>query len=284
MIRDLVRLMRPKHYIKNGLILLPLMFGSQLLQGGQLLAIVAALVTFSLTASIVYIVNDIRDAAKDKLHPQKKFRPIASGKVTTGQAIALIGVLAVITVVVGFATGLNTTSWLLLVSYVVINIAYSFGLKHLPIVDVALLASGFVIRVLFGASMFAIALSPWLYLTILAGAFYMSFGKRRNEIIINGTRSRKVNERYSLQFLDKNMYVCLALTLVFYSLWATDPVRANILLYITIPFFMVTLMTYSLKIEQDNSTGDPVDVLSKSRALQLLVPTFIIALAFAVYA
>lgn len=283
MIKQLIRLMRPKHYIKNGLILLPLIFGNQLLNADRLGEIVVALVTFSFVASIVYIINDIRDVKKDRLHPQKKHRPLASGGVSVAQAVSLAVLLTVITAVVGYIGQLSAMSWLLLVGYLVINVAYSFGLKNVPIIDVALLASGFVIRVLFGASVFGIEVSHWLYLTILASAFYISLGKRRNEIITNGTKSRKVNELYSLQFLDKNMYVCLTLTLVFYSLWATDPARASVLLYASIPFVILVFMTYSLKIEQNDSTGDPVDVVLKSNILKVLVPAYVILMVLAVY-
>lgn len=275
--------MRPKHYIKNGLVLLPLVFGGQLLDADRVQEIAVALVTFSLAASIVYIINDIRDIKKDRQHPQKRLRPLASGAVSSGQAIALSVLLAMATVAIGYGGGLTGVSWLLLAGYLVINVAYSFGLKNVPVVDVALLASGFVIRVLFGASVFGIEVSHWMYLTILAGAFYISLGKRRNEIITNGTKSRKVNERYSLQFLDKNMYVCLTLTLVFYSLWATDPSRASILLYASIPFIILVFMAYSLKIEQDDSSGDPVDVVLKSKTLKVLIPAYIALMMIAVY-
>lgn len=278
-----MRLMRPKHYVKNGLILLPLVFGNQLLNSGKLWQALVALATFSLVASIVYIINDIRDAEKDRLHPEKKHRPLASGKVSPAQAVALAIFLSLATAAIGLAGHLNATSWLLLITYLIVNIAYSFGLKNLPIADIALLASGFVLRVLFGASVFGIEVSHWLYLTILAGAFYMSLGKRRNEIITNGTKSRKVNEAYSLQFLEKNMYVCLTLALVFYALWAAGPERANVLLYASIPFAILISMAYSLSIEKNDSSGDPVDVLFKSRMLRILVPAYVLMMILAVY-
>lgn len=281
--RNILRLLRPKHYIKNVLVLIPLVFSNQLLHAGNITPAVVALVTFSLVASIVYIINDIQDVNKDRQHPVKKHRPLASGAVSVSQATLVAGALAVLTVVIGYAGGLTLASWLLLASYVVINIGYSFGLKNVPIADIALLVSGFVIRVLFGASVFDIAVSHWLYMTILAGAFYVSLGKRRNEIITNGTKSRKVNELYSLQFLDKNMYVCMGLTLVFYSLWATDPSKEGTLLYLTIPLVILIFMTYSLTIEKNDSTGDPVDVLMKSKPLLILAPMYAVITILTLY-
>jgi len=283
MVKSFMRLVRPKHYIKNVLVLAPLVFGNQLFKASQVKPLVIALVTFSLTASVVYIVNDICDAKKDRLHPEKKLRPIASGTVSIKQAVSLAGVLACVVIAIGLLGHINGLAWVLLAGYIAVNIAYSFGLKNVPILDVAILASGFIIRVLYGASVFNIKVSPWLYMTVLAGAFYVSLGKRRNEIIIAGTKSRKVNELYSLAFLDKNMYVCLTLTLVFYALWATDPARASTLMYATIPFVIILFMTYSLKIEANDSSGDPVDVILKSTALRIMMPAFALILVLAVY-
>jgi 4-hydroxybenzoate polyprenyltransferase len=281
--RNLLRLLRPKHYIKNALILTPLVFGNQLFNEDKFAAVFVALATFCFVASIVYIINDIRDIRKDQQHPIKKNRPLASGKISVRQAWLVVGVLAVLTIGVGLAGGLTLVSWLLLAGYLAINIGYSYGLKNVPIVDIALLVSGFVIRVLFGASVFDITVSHWLYMTILAGAFYVSLGKRRNEIITSGTKSRKVNELYSLQFLDKNMYVCMTLTLVFYSLWATDPAKMDTFLYLTIPLVILIFMTYSMAIEKNDSTGDPVDVILKHKPLLLLTAACGIIMFLALY-
>lgn len=283
MFGNLVRLMRPKHYVKNVLILVPLVFGSQLLVAGKLAQIAVAIIAFSLITSVVYIINDIRDVKKDRLHPRKKHRPLAAKKVSIAQAVALASGLFVVAVGLGVVAHFSLAAWLLLVAYLIINIVYSFGLKNVPVLDIVLLASGFVIRVLFGASVVGIEVSHWLYMTVLAGAFYISLGKRRNEIMTSGTKSRKVNELYSLQFLDKNMYVCFALTLVFYSLWATDPARMGSLLYLTIPFVMVIFMTYSLAIERNDSSGDPVDVVMKHPILLALIPTYAILTVALVY-
>ena len=223
MLKNLLLLMRPKHYLKNGLILAPLIFSGELLVETNALRALIATIIFSLAASAVYVVNDICDVAKDRKHPTKKHRPLASGVVKLWQAYALLVVIAFLVVIAVIALGFSWETTSLLAIYLLINFAYSFGLKNVPVLDVTILASGFVLRVLFGASIFDIEVSSWLYLTVLAAAFYASLGKRRNEIIVNGTKSRKVNEAYSLNFLDKNMYVSQALILVFYSLWAVDP-------------------------------------------------------------
>jgi 4-hydroxybenzoate polyprenyltransferase len=224
----------------------------------------------------VYILNDIRDVEKDRKHPVKKRRPIASGAVTVWQAYALGAAIAAI-VIVGTVLYLNTAGALFLAVYIALNIAYSFGLKNIPIVDVAILTSGFVLRVLFGASVIGVVVSDWLYLTVLAAAFYASLGKRRNEIMMNGTASRKVNESYDLNFLDKTMYVFLALVLVFYSLWAIDPsAGGKHSLFWTIPAIMLVFLTYSLTIEKKGSMGDPVDVILGNKTLMVLSAVYAI--------
>lgn len=283
MLRDLVALMRPKHYLKNGLVFLPLIFSGELFDGDNFTRTLVAALAFSLVASVVYIINDIRDVEKDRLHSKKKFRPIASGKVSVRQASILAVVLTACAVLLGLAIGSGTAAWIILATYLAINVAYSSGLKDIPIVDIAILAAGFVLRVLYGGEIIDIEVSRWLYLTVLAGAFYMGLGKRRGELATNGTRSRKVNELYSHDFLDKNMYVCLGLTLVFYSLWATDPAKHLPSLFWTIPMVMVLLMTYSMDVEKEGAMGDPVDVLLNNKVLAVFALAYIALTTYLLY-
>lgn len=283
MLRNLAVLARPQHYLKNGLIFVPLLFSGHIFHGDYFLRVLLAAIAFSAMASVVYIINDIRDAEKDRQHPKKKFRPIASGKVSVGQAIIFALALTLVTFLFGYAAKMPLNSWLLLASYLGINIAYSSGLKNVPVVDVAILAAGFVLRVLYGASVVDVEVSRWLYLTVLAGAFYLGLGKRRGELVTNGPKSRKVNEFYTENFLDKNMYVCSALTLVFYSLWATDPIRTAHSLFWTIPLVMILMMTYSLDVEKEGSMGDPVDVLLDNKVLALFALSYIALTTYLLY-
>lgn len=283
MLKNILALIRPKHYIKNGLIFIPLFFSGTFFNLNNLVTLLLAFVAFCAVASIVYVVNDIRDRDRDRLHPKKKNRPIASGAISVRQAIVIVCILAIIAVGFSIWANMPIYGYLILGIYLVVNILYSFGLKNLPVVDVAILAAGFVLRVLFGGEIVDIEVSRWLYLTILAGAFYMGLGKRRGELATNGVKSRKVNEFYSHNFLDKNMYVCLALTLVFYSLWATDPNRDNPLMFWTIPLVMILLMTYSLNTEKEGSSGDPTDVLLGNKTLLLLTAVYIALTTYCLY-
>lgn len=273
--KNYIRLMRPKHYIKNFLIFFPLVFSGNFFQKGQFISCVLCFFVFSLSASIVYIINDIKDKEKDKLHEKKKDRPIASGKVSVKNAIILAILLFIISCFLQFLASdkFFNLNYLYVILYIVLNIGYSFGLKNIPLLDVAILVSGFLIRILYGASVVDVEISNWLYLTIISASFYIGFGKRRNEIKKVGDKSREVLKYYNKEFLDKNMYMCLALTIVFYALWTVDPInvaKASNMLVWTVPFIMLILMKYSMNIEND-SFGDPVNVVLEDKVLVITI-------------
>lgn len=286
-IKEYLKLMRVKHYFKNILIFLPLIFSGDLFNITKISVCLIGYIAFSLIASFVYIVNDIRDIENDKKHPVKKNRPLASGKISKKQgiifAIVLIGVAYMINAIPVLLKMLSinnyVVSMLFMTLYIIINIAYSFGLKKQPIIDVVILVLGFLIRILYGSTITNIEVSNLLYLTVIAGSFYMGFGKRRNEIKKQGDTSREVLRRYNKEFLDKNMYVCLTLSIVFYALWCVDANTiarmGNNLMAWTIPIVMIILMKYSLNVEGD-SFGDPVDVLFKDKVLMFMVVLYAI--------
>ena len=208
-IKEYMKLMRIKHYLKNVLIFLPLVFSGELLDIHNLTNCIVGFIIFSFTSSIVYIINDIKDIENDKKHPIKKKRPLPLGTVSKEEAIILALVLGVIAITLSiFVIGYERIiAIMLLLLYLAINVAYSFGLKKKPIVDIVILVAGFLIRVLYGAVITDIELSNWLYLTVISGAFYMGLGKRRNEILNQGDKSREVLKCYTKDFLDKNMYL-----------------------------------------------------------------------------
>ena len=270
-IKNYFKLLRVNHYLKNFLVLLPLVFSSELLNLSKLKTTVLGFIAFCLTASIVYIINDLKDIENDKKHPVKKNRPFASGKVSKVEGIIILIVLTLI--VLGLSYFIGFEHWialLLLGVYLLLNVFYSFGLKNVPIVDIVILVSGFLIRVVYGAQIIDLTVSNWMYLTVISASFYMGLGKRRNEIIKQGNKSRKVLKYYTKEFLDKNMYVFLGLCIVFYALWAVDPTTinklGNNLMIWTVPFIMIILMKYSLNVE-GNSFGDPVDVILHDKSL-----------------
>lgn len=231
-------------------------------------------VAFSFTASAVYIINDIRDVEKDRLHEVKKNRPIASGRVgiLTAKIICVFLIVVSNCLNIYFAENkLMAEFWLVL--YLVLNILYSFGLKDKTIIDIVILACGFVIRVLYGGAIVSIDVSPMLILTVLMFSLYMGLGKRRNEKRKIKSDTRVVLKYYTDAFLDKNMYMCLSLGIVFYAIWS---LQVEYMIY-TVCVVVIICMRYNLIIENE-SLGDPIDVLFSDRVLIILVLVFVLAL------
>ena len=280
------KLMRMRHYVKNLLVLIPLACSGQFLLPAKLLASLEAFFIFSVLSSAVYVINDIRDLEKDRFQPTKCKRPLASGEVSVRSAIILLLLLLLIVII--FSTLFcQPSATVLLILYFSLNSAYSFGLKDVPLVDVAILASGFWIRIWYGAIVTGIAISNWLYLTVIALAFYCGLGKRRNEQRQLRTEStRRVLKAYPRSFLDKNMNMCLTLANVFYALWSMD--ETTIELYrnrpviFTVPIVLLITMKYSMNIEGD-SNGDPVEVFFHDKVLLFLCAVYILIMFIILY-
>ena len=282
-----LKLMRIHHYLKNVLIFLPLIFSQNLFDANLFKKTILGFLSFSILSSIVYVINDIQDVEKDRRHSTKCKRPIASGAVSIKSAYTLVVVISIIGVILNYlACGFNIKAWMLVIMYIGFNFAYSMGFKNLPIIDITILVSGFLLRVLYGSSITYIEVSKWLYLTVISMSFYLGLGKRRNELKTEGSKTRKVLKYYNHGFLDKNMYMCLGLTIVFYSLWCVDSVTierySNSNIVWTVPLVMLICMKYSLNIEGD-SDGDPVSVLLTDKILIGMVLLYAIILLFIIY-
>ncbi|MDR2596487.1 MAG: UbiA prenyltransferase family protein [Treponema sp.] len=187
-IRLYLQLLRVHHWIKNILIFIPLFFSVSFLNPSLITGTIFGFICFSLLSSIVYILNDIKDVEKDRLHSTKCRRPLASGEISVSHAIVVLVILSILLIFLFIILRIqgnrlyNLKPIGLMLLYMVLNIAYSWGLKNIPIVDVTILASGYIIRVLFGSMIIGVNISVWLYLMITLGAYYMGLGKRRNEI------------------------------------------------------------------------------------------------------
>jgi 4-hydroxybenzoate polyprenyltransferase len=258
-----------------------------LLNASYIVAMFLGFICFSLASSIVYILNDIRDIEKDRFHSVKCHRPLASGIIPLSNAVAVIVVLSFALVALLVISRLlggdlyNHAAVGLLLLYVLLNIGYSCGLKNIPIIDIAVLASGYVIRVIFGALIIGVNISVWLCLVVTMGAFYLGMGKRRNELTGNEKGRREVMRFYTHNFLDKNMYVCQALCVVFYAFWSIDSTtieKFNTSAFVyTTPFILIILLKYSLNIETETETdGDPTSVILLDKPLLFLCMAYII--------
>lgn len=277
-----LRLMRVHHYVKNILIFLPLIFSGQLFNVKLLVPSVCGFFAFSLISSGIYTLNDIKDVESDRRHPTKCKRPIASGAVSVKSAWVLAVSLVVAAIGINificayFFDSFKYKSLIFILIYLALNIAYSLGFKNIPILDIAILVSGFLLRVLYGSAITDIQISQWLYLTVIAISFYLGLGKRRNELKRHSSEeneTRKVLKFYNQGFLDKNMYMCLALTIAFYSLWAIDSLTVERIgssyLVWTVPIVILICMKYSLNVEGD-SDGDPVEIVFHDKALIIM--------------
>ncbi len=273
----LIRLCRPRHWIKNALIFAPLVFSGRLSDAAGFAAAFYGWVAFGLYASAVYVFNDLRDVESDRRHEIKKNRPLASGAVSVASARVLAVLLFCAGTAVNLCVAPDKIAATLPILYILLNILYSAGVKKVPLADVAVLVSGFLIRVFYGGFLVHAAVSVWLYLTVTAMAACLGLGKRRNELlkrIKSGDEIDGVLQFYTPAFLDKNMYMCLTLAIAFYALWAIAPIPAmpdpaNARVW-SVPVVLLICMRYSLLIERE-SYADPVDVLFSDRALQGLV-------------
>lgn len=292
--KSFLKLIRIHHWVKNGLIFLPLIFSGQLLNVSLLTVTLLGFFGFCLLSSFVYVLNDIQDIEQDRQHPTKKNRPIASGKISIPSAKIILTALLVFSVGLLFPACRLGWGWMFAAVYLAVNLWYSNGAKNVPLLDIVLLTSGFVLRLLFGSAITGIEISNWLYLTVVASCTYLALGKRRNEYRsvrltpqdASSPSSRNVLAFYNYEFLDKNMHICLGLTITFYALWCVDPLTvqkiSNPHLIWTVPLLIILGMKYSLNVEQE-SDGDPVEVILSDKVLLLLGSAFVAILGTIVY-
>ncbi|MCL2619907.1 MAG: decaprenyl-phosphate phosphoribosyltransferase [Defluviitaleaceae bacterium] len=271
-LHNILRLMRPKHYIKNLLVFFPLIYSQNFTNTDALLSATVAFVAFCLLASAVYVVNDIVDQKKDSAHPVNKFRPIASGQVSrkTGYILALL--LYAIGFLLIFFMG-NGQIALFALLYTTLNLAYSFKLKHLPVMDCFCIAAGFVFRIYAGGVAIGEGVSEWLFLTVMATSLFMAFGKRRGEMMQVGesTAARKSLSGYSPTLLNGMVFVFAGLAVVFYALWTMTSVGAMIY---TVPLVVFIVCKYLLAVFRENSFGDPISIIFADKLLLIAIAVF----------
>ena len=284
--KNFLQEMRVHHYIKNLLVFVPLVCSGRFTDPDRLFHSFFAFLSFCFISSAVYIINDIRDIEKDRNHPAKRNRPIAAGRISVKAAVCFAGILIALAILFNFLC-FKPFATVLLVLYFLLNLGYSFGMKNIPLLDITILAAGFLIRTLYGSVVTGIEMSDWLYLVILSAAFYLGLGKRRNELKRQGNEdTREVIRKYSLSFLDSNMYICMALVFVFYALWTMDAKTIEAYhgsrLIWTVPLVMLIFMKYSMTVE-GNSDGDPVEVLIHDKVLIGLCVLYLLLMVALLY-
>jgi 4-hydroxybenzoate polyprenyltransferase len=252
----LIRLLRPRQWIKNGFVLAPLIFSGEFGKPSAVIQEFIAFALFCVASSATYVVNDLRDREADAAHPVKsRKRPLASGEVKPGAAIALVAVLYAI-VFASFAWSWETAA--VAVAYIALNLAYSFRLKHIPVIDIFCLAAGFVLRVYGGALAINVPLSTWMMVTTLSLALYLAAIKRRDELATSGDASRSVLQFYTLRLLDRYAETAALSAIMFYGLFVVT-VRPK--LNVTIPFVLFGLFRYWYIVETGGRGESPTDAV-----------------------
>lgn len=271
-LRAILRTMRPRQWMKNVLIFTPLVFDQKLDDAPALLANLAGFAIFCLAASTVYIVNDLADIEADRLHPEKRKRPLPSGELSIPAArLAAVGIVLAALIL---AYLLSPSFALLLLGYLALNLAYSGWLKHIPLIDVFVLASFYVLRVVAGVTLIQVTrFSPWLYVVTTLLALYIGFGKRRAELALlaEGAYShRRVLDGYTIPLLDQFITIVSATTIIAYSLYtfSAPNLPENHVMMLTIPFAFYGIFRYLYLIQMKNCGGAPEEVLLSDRPLQ----------------
>jgi decaprenyl-phosphate phosphoribosyltransferase len=282
----LLRTMRPKQWVKNVLVLAAPFAAGDLLQRGIVLQLVLAFVAFSLAASGIYLVNDAKDVEADRVHPKKRFRPIAAGIVPVRLAFAMAVVLLAASLVVSWLASLQLLA--VLAVYVAVQLAYCFGLKHQPVLDICIVASGFLLRAIAGGAATGIPLSQWFLLAAGFGSLFMVSGKRYAEMMLaerTGAKIRKSLEAYSASYLRFVWALSATVLIMTYCLWAYD-IRAEhhntVWSAISIVPFVVAVLRYSVDVDGGNG-GAPDEIALRDRVLQVLAVVWIGMLTLAVY-
>jgi 4-hydroxybenzoate polyprenyltransferase len=272
MLKALIKTMRPRQWTKNVFVLAALVFDLKLRNPDAVVRSLAGFLIFCLLSSVIYIINDIADVEADRRHPVKCNRPIASGKLPIPAALVSAAVFLVF--ILPSAYLLSFPFFLIVLAYFIINLAYSKWLKHIAIIDVLIIASGFVLRVGAGVSLISVErFSPWLYVCMTLLALYIGFGKRRAELALlaeGANLHRRVLEGYTIPFLDQMITIISASTIIAYSLYtfSAPNVPENHTMMLTIPFVMYAIFRYLYLVQVKNMGGAPEDMILTDRPLQ----------------
>ena len=270
--------MRPKHWIKNFFVLAPLVFSGAFLEADAVSRALFAVLLFCVASSATYILNDLHDIERDRRHPKKsKTRPLAAGLVSVSAALVLLAVLYALLLWGWFVVPKVV---MVIAAYLVLNFAYTFVLKHVPVVDIFVLALGFVLRVYAGAIALEVPVSSWMFITTLCLALYLAAIKRRQELSQIGIEGRKVLEKYSVSLVDRYAQLSATGALLFYSMFV---ISAKPELVITVPLVLFGLFRYWFIVEALDGGESPTDALFADWQLVLTVVLWVAVCGWALW-
>lgn len=281
-------LLRPQQSVKNLLVFFPAFFALRITEPKLLTQTALAFIAFTLVAGGVYIFNDLMDRPRDRQHPIKRHRPLAAGKVRTPYAIGLMALCWLLGL--GGFFWLDLMAALLALAYVALNIAYSLWLKHISLLDLTLVALGFVLRVGIGGAVGAIPLSMWIILMVFLGALFLGLAKRRDDVKLaaTGRQVRKAIDGYNLLFIDSAMMVMASVLIVAYISYTISPQVQQRLgseyMYVSVLFVVLGILRYLQLTLVEERTGNPTQLLLSDRFLQLTILGWVGTCVYLIYA
>ena len=286
----ILSLIRPHQWLKQIFIFLPLFFDKKLLNIDCLVDALCAFIAFSLAASAIYCLNDICDIEVDKMHPKKRFRPLASGKISKMQAYVIMTTLIFASFGIAAFVFESKNLFVIIAIYIIINIGYCIRLKHVAIVDVFIIAIGFCLRVVAGGVATDIWISQWIVLQTFLLALFLAFAKRRDDVILfnrDGKKTRKNISRYNLDFLNNAISIVATMTMMCYIIWCVSDDVINRMgtnkLYITAVFALMGVMRYLQIAMVDNKSGSPTKILIKDKFIRLCIAGWVTTFLLLIY-
>lgn len=277
-IASIFKLMRPKQWVKNGFVLAPLVFAGAFLDVDAVGHALLAVLLFCVASSATYVINDMHDIERDRRHPKKsKSRPLAAGTVSVPAALILLAALYAV-LVWGWFVAPKVV--MVIVAYLILNLAYTFVLKHQPVVDIFTIAIGFVLRVYAGAMALDVPVSSWMFITTLCLALYLAAVKRRQELSQSGPDGRKVLEKYSVSLVDRYAEMSATGALLFYSMFVMS---AKPELVITVPLVLFGLFRYWFVVEALDGGESPTDALLADWQLLLTLMLWVASCGLALW-
>ena len=290
-INHIIKVARPTHWLKNIFVILPVFFGGAILNTTQAISAALTFMSFSLAASAIYCLNDIIDVDADRAHNVKRHRPIASGAITIPQAYGMmaISLLASIVLMLLLPEGQANTITVI-ITYFLLNVAYCLKLKEYAIIDVCIVASGFVLRILAGGFATGVQLSKWIVLMTFLLTLFLAFAKRRDDVLKmneTGRAPRKNTSRYNLTFINQAITITGTVMLVCYIMYTVSPeIIAQFgtdKLYLTSILVILALLRYLQIAVVDEKSGDPVKVVLSDRATQLILLAWVLSFLVLIY-
>ncbi|HEY9714034.1 MAG TPA: decaprenyl-phosphate phosphoribosyltransferase [Chroococcales cyanobacterium] len=280
---DLVKLVRPKQWTKNLIAFVPILFAMKIHELPLLLRVSGCFAAFCFASSAIYVLNDVLDRETDRAHPTKKNRPIASGRVSLGAARTVAIGCTIVAILISFLV--RPSLVLVIAAYLGLMVCYTLWLKHMVLVDVFCIATGFVLRALGGAVAASIYISNWFLLCTSFGALFLGLEKRRKELQLlkdDAQSHRKTLTSYSVELLDRMESVIVPCLLTCYALYSFQSYHGQNML-ITVPFVVFGILRYQYLSVRDMSTGSPEEVLLKDRPIQIAILLWVITSGLVVY-